>query len=173
MLITLVREPSRDSWTLGLLSIDGRFQCFICEDVVRPAGEPKVPGKTAIPAGRYRIAVTHSPRFQRQLPLLMGVPGFSGIRIHPGNTHEHTEGCLLPGTDHDGRGVKNSQVAFDRLFGRLLSALAANNEVWIEISERAVERPPAVPDTAPVQQSAAPAALDAPGDAAGNGAGNG
>ena len=162
MLITLERDPSRNDWTLGHLSIDGRFFCFTCEDVVRPEGAPKVPGKTAIPAGRYRVMITPSPRFKQDLPLLQGVPNFSGVRIHPGNTHQHTEGCILPGTSYDNTGVKASQAAFDRLFGRILSAHAANEPVWIEISQRgetrAVEpaQPPAG-STAAAMTAAAPA----------------
>ena len=84
--------------TLGALYVDGRFECWILEDFVRPEGAAKVPGATAIPAGVYEVKITHSPRFGRPLPLVVGVPGFEGIRIHAGNTHRDTEGCLLPGT---------------------------------------------------------------------------
>lgn len=156
MLLTLEREPSRNDWTLGHLSIDGQFFCFTCEDVVRPEGAPKVPGKTAIPAGRYRVMITPSPRFKRDLPLLQGVPNFSGIRIHPGNTAEHTEGCILPGVGYNDRGVIDSKTAFDRLFGRILSALAASEQVWIEISQRDQQQPALAPDPAPQPSVGAP-----------------
>ncbi len=166
MLITLERDPSRNDWTLGHLSIDGRFFCFTCEDVVRPEGAPKVPGKTAIPAGRYRVMITPSPRFKRDLPLLQGVPNFSGVRIHPGNTHEHTEGCILPGSSYDNTGVKASQAAFDRLFGRILSAQAANEAVWIEISQRGSPRA-VEPAQEPAGGTAAALKAAAPGGPAG------
>jgi len=152
MLITLQREQSANGWTLGKLAVDGRFQCYTCEDVVRPAGE-KIYGQTAIPAGRYRVIVTRSDRFSRmagrevRLPLLVGVIGFEGIRIHSGNTAEHTEGCILPGTGHNARGVTDSVAAFTLLMAMIEAAQASGEQVWIEISQRQAaqhEVPPAV-----------------------------
>ena len=140
MLLALIREPSADGATIGRLSIDGRHECYTCEDVVRPRGQ-KIYGRTAIPAGRYRVVVTHSPRFRRRLPLLLNVPGFEGIRIHVGNTQHDTEGCILPGQGRLAASVTQSRIAFDALFAKIEAALAAGDEVWIEISERVV-RPP-------------------------------
>lgn len=57
----------------------------------------EVYGKTAIPTGHYQVEITYSHRFKRLLLILVSVPGFAGIRIHPGNRHIDTEGCLLPG----------------------------------------------------------------------------
>ena len=48
-----------------------------------------------VPANEYRIAVTPSPRFKRMLPLLLNVPGRSGIRFHRGTRPEHSRGCIL------------------------------------------------------------------------------
>ena len=35
-----------------------------------------IPGETAIPYGTYQIDITPSPRFKRELPLLVKVNGF-------------------------------------------------------------------------------------------------
>ena len=51
--------------------------------------------KCLIPTGRYRIAVTLSPKFGTLMPLLVNVPGRSGIRIHGGTKPEHSHGCIL------------------------------------------------------------------------------
>ncbi len=48
-----------------------------------------------IPNGTYTIKVTYSPRFKRMLPLVMQVPGRSGIRFHRGTRPEHSKGCIL------------------------------------------------------------------------------
>ena len=48
-----------------------------------------------IPVGIYEVRVTYSPRFKRMLPLVMQVPGRSGIRFHRGTRPEHSKGCIL------------------------------------------------------------------------------
>lgn len=127
MTLRLVREPTVNGATHGCLFVDGRFLCFTLEDAIR---DVKVPGQTAIPAGRYRVIVTPSVRFQRPLPLLLDVPGFSGVRIHPGNGIGDTEGCVLVGLDRDETRVLQSRLAMDKLFPLIE---AATGEIWIEI----------------------------------------
>lgn len=132
MELTLTRDICGAACTLGRLDVDGGFECYTIEDVVRPAGE-KVHGQTAIPAGRYRIVITQSPRFHRPLPLLLDVPNFEGVRIHPGNTAADTEGCILPGKSRSDDAVFESRAAFTPLFEKIESAIAAGDEVWIEV----------------------------------------
>lgn len=48
-----------------------------------------------IPEGTYRLTVTMSPKFGMMLPLVNGIPGRSGIRIHIGSKPEHSKGCIL------------------------------------------------------------------------------
>lgn len=117
--------------TIGNLSIDGVFECFVLEDRYRPPPEPKVPRETCIPNGRYEVVITQSPRFQRPLPLLLDVPNFKGVRIHPGNKAADTEGCLLPGLLSGADTVLQSKLAFDGLFLRLR---AATGPVFITIT---------------------------------------
>lgn len=70
--------------------------CDTLEPPVRPASR-FIRGKTAVPAGTYDVALTRSPKFGRLLPILIDVPGMTGIRIHRGNTVADTRGCILPG----------------------------------------------------------------------------
>ncbi len=132
MNITLERVEKGATFTIGSLSVDGDWECWVCEDVVRDG--PKVPGKTAIPAGTYQVIVTMSNRFKRPLPLLVNVPNFDGIRIHPGNTSEDTDGCLLPGCDRYASSVGRSRVAFEALFTKIKDAIAKGEKVTIEIA---------------------------------------
>lgn len=139
MKMKLERVQRDPDVTVGSLSVDGRFECWICEDTVREVnGQPvaswKVAGATAIPAGTYQVDITFSTRFKRDLPLLLNVPGFSGIRIHPGNTAADTEGCLLPGDVRQPNGVGQSRVAFDRLFAQIRVAKIKGFPISIEVA---------------------------------------
>ena len=139
MRLTLHRHASGNGATVGTLAVDGAPCCFTLEDVVREQpGQPvaawKVPGKTAIPRGTYEITVTYSPHFGDFLPLLVGVPGFAGIRIHPGNTAEDTEGCILVGLLEGDNSIGRSRDAF-AIIGRMIGECVASREpVSIEIS---------------------------------------
>ena len=63
MNLRLVREPTIDGITThGSLYVEGHWQCWTLEDAIR---EVKIHGQTAIPAGRYRVEITFSQRFQR------------------------------------------------------------------------------------------------------------
>ena len=116
MELRLEREPTVEGRTFGRLFLDDVFYCHTLEDAVRVA---KIPGQTAIPAGRYRVTITPSARFKRRLPELHNVPNFRGVRIHPGNTIADTEGCILPGHVRTATGLAQSRLAFDPLFARL------------------------------------------------------
>jgi hypothetical protein len=118
MELQLVRFLKSERRTIGRLSIDGESFCYTLEDTVRPLGQ-KVPGETAIPEGRYDIAMTYSPRFKVVLPLLLKVPGFEGVRIHAGNTEADTEGCILVGYNLDGEAISSSRLALAGLIDRL------------------------------------------------------
>lgn len=125
--------------TIGALSIDGDFECWILEDPVRevkgqPVAQWKIPGKTAIPYGIYAVQITWSNRFGRLLPILIAVDGYVGIRIHAGNTVLNTEGCLLTGTDRYARTLGRSRMALDALIPKIDRALHMGG-VSIEIVE--------------------------------------
>ncbi len=146
----LQREPTRSGVTLGTLDLGGGRFCRTLEDAIReqPGVEVaawKVAGGTAIPAGRYRLAYTLSQRFGRMLPLLRDVPGFTGVRIHSGNTVADTEGCILVGrTRVSPSRIGDSRSVADELGARLQRALRVM-DVYLEI-RNPVERP-----TSPLQ----------------------
>lgn len=110
-----------ETYTVGRLSIDGKYFCDTLEDRYRDlTKEKKVYGETAIPEGTYEVRVTWSPRFKRNLPLLLGVPHFEGIRIHRGNYAKDTHGCILVGENKIKGGVINS-TQYELLLTKILS----------------------------------------------------
>jgi len=133
MKITVTRFQFDPDVTLGRMSVDGAFVAFTCEDTVRAPGEPKVYGQTAIPAGTYNVEITWSPHFGCYLPLLDAVPGFEGVRIHPGNTAADTDGCILVGLDQEAKGVGRSRIAFGELYPKIEAARKAGETVTLEI----------------------------------------
>ena len=130
MKLTLIRDTFTGKSTTGILTVnDGEWSCFTLEDVVRPT---KIPGETAIPAGTYEVVVTFSQRFHKPLPLLLNVPNFEGIRIHPGNTAADTEGCIIVGTQRSIDSVIYSRLAFEHLFERIKTA-SMTEKIHLEI----------------------------------------
>jgi hypothetical protein len=132
MQLQLIRNVFTDNSTIGELSVNGVFECFTLEDKVRPV---KIKGETAIPSGTYEVAVTFSNKFQKFLPLLMNVPNFDGIRIHPGNFPKDTLGCILVGQGKGVDSISNSRLAFAPLFDKIQSVVRTE-KVFIEIIEQ-------------------------------------
>lgn len=138
MKITVTRKVFTEESTISDLAIDGTFFCYVLEDKVREVkGKPvntwKIAGKTAIPSGTYKVIIDYSNRFKRDLPHLMNVEGFEGIRIHPGNYAKDTEGCLLLGTGMQKDMVTNSRFAFESFFSKLQNAVQNGESVVLSI----------------------------------------
>jgi hypothetical protein len=139
--VKVIRDEFSPDYTTGRMYINGRFFGYTLEDTVRAGGE-KVDGLTAIPAGDYPLTVTYSPKFGRMMPLINNVPGFSGIRIHQGNTAAHTRGCLLVGYERVKKGgrINNSLQAERDLTALLLANQQAGKQAKIKIENRYVKR---------------------------------
>ena len=117
--LTLTRMTRRRGYTEGVLTDEnGKHLADTLEPQWRALarGEKKVAGKTAIPEGTYDVVVTKSPRFGTFLPLLVGVPGFEGIRMHAGNNVEmDSKGGMLVGERNAPGMIINSRVTVRRV----------------------------------------------------------
>lgn len=141
-------------YTIGHLYVDGIFVCDTLEDRDRGLDytmsnstikSMKIPGKTAIPKGIYRLNLgIKSPKFGSKnfykmvcdgyLPRLVGVPGYEGVLIHVGNTQDDTDGCILVGYNKVKGQVIDSRNAFTKLWNNYLKkAKDEKREVVIEI----------------------------------------
>ena len=116
--LTLTRIAKRTDYTIGRLEDENGVK--IC-DTLEPTwrdfkgGELKVPRKSAVPEGTYPVVITKSKKFGKYLPLLVGVPGFEGVRIHSGNTVNDTEGCILVGQNLIKGKVLLSRLTLEKL----------------------------------------------------------
>lgn len=113
--IRITRDWKLKDYTIGKLYVDGVYWCNVLEDTDRglhssmtdaEIKRKKIYGQTAIPRGQYSVSLAQSPKFSSRtwakkygglVPLIHGVKGFDGIRIHPGSKASDTLGCVLPG----------------------------------------------------------------------------
>lgn len=142
MELAISRTKNDSTQCTGEMSRDSKHQCWTLEDPVRrdpdpstPANEAKIQDRTAIPAGRYKVTITFSPKFQRDMMLVNDVPGFTGIRIHGGRDAEDTKGCPLLGYKQEGdlHLTQTLQASHD-LFAVVKIALDRGEGVWITIT---------------------------------------
>lgn len=141
MNLLIKRIAKRDNYTIGKLYIDGVYFCDTLEDKDRGLTQSmqlsqiskiKIYGSTAIPTGKYLITITYSNRFKQLMPLLNNVPGFSGIRIHVGNAHKDTEGCILVGKNKVVGKVLESKDTYKKLY-QILSKANNKEQIYITI----------------------------------------
>ena len=155
MELTLKRIALRSEYTIGKLYVNGEYVCDTIEDTVRDLdkdgkfanGEVKIPGKTAIPYGRYEITMkVKSPKYSNfskyswakkydgYLPRLLNVPHFDGVLIHVGNSALDSEGCIIVGENKVVGKVINSVNTFRRLMDEyLVPAKKRNEKIFIEV----------------------------------------
>lgn len=134
MKLKVERLWKKPGYTVGRLYVDGKFFCNTLEDTVRVLNrERKVPGKTAIPYGEYKVVFNWSPKFGRNLPRLLNVPAFEGILIHPGNTADDSSGCILVGKNTEVGRLTESRYTSDKLNVLVEDAQRKGESITIEI----------------------------------------
>lgn len=128
MKLKIKRVQLLDKCTIGYLFIDGvDTNLFTLEPKVR---DVKVEGATAIPLGTYKVIVDYSAHFERELPHVLNVPNFEGVRIHPGNTDKDTQGCILIGSSWAGGDfIGHSKDGFIVLFAKIKGASHVELEI--------------------------------------------
>ena len=141
MNLTLKRLNLTPNYTEGELYVNGVYFCKTLEDTNRDLNkngqfdnnEKKVYGETCIPYGKYKVILSYSPKFKRELPEILEVPDFQGIRIHRGNKISDTLGCILCGEKIKNGYLSNSTPYEIKLVELFKQAKSRNEESFIEI----------------------------------------
>lgn len=151
ILLIVERKWPKADYTIGRFYVDGLRLCESLEDADRglmstmPIGiinQKKVYGKTAIPKGTYKVLLTYSKKFKNKswakkykgrVPELLGVKGFSGVRIHPLNSASETEGCVGVGDNTVVGKLTNSVARYYELMEILVQRMDDGEECFITI----------------------------------------
>jgi hypothetical protein len=140
MKLTVLRYYDDGETTSGLLFIDGKFECYTCEDQHR---DKKVMGDTRIPSREYQLGLRteggHHERYSKKFPKdhvgmlhVLDVPGFEYILIHIGNTEADTAGCLLVGNQITKEGkLVDSTGAYESMYKKVAPKLKSGEKVTI------------------------------------------
>lgn len=140
MKLKLVRKYRKEKYTIGKLYVDGVYFCDTIEDKDRGLDDvmglaeimiKKKYGETAIPYGIYKVEITYSPKYKKLMPEIKNVKGFSGIRIHSGNTAKDTLGCLIVGKNTQVGMVTESRKTYNKLF----ALMKDEKDISIEITK--------------------------------------
>ena len=131
MKLTLQRYLFTENYTMGLLFIDGIYFCDTIEDKYRGQDlkTKKVANETCIPYGVYSVKITYSPKYKKNMPQILDVPYFTGVRIHSGNSAKDSSGCIIVGVKS-----KNGEVLESRkTYNALIKRLETSNSIKIDI----------------------------------------
>lgn len=141
MTIRIDRQWKRAEYTISRVYINGSyFGCNALEDTDRGLLQTmqitelqrrKIKGKTAIPRGYYDVRITYSPKYKRMMPLVVDVPAFSGIRMHPLNKPEDSEGCIGYGKNDKVGWISNSKYWTDKICRLIETALNKGEKVTL------------------------------------------
>ena len=134
-----IATPHSDQGSEKLENSSCAEELYLC-DTLEPTwrdyahGGRKIKGHSAIPEGRYAVVISYSPKFKQWLPILLGVPNFSGIRIHAGNTAKDTEGCILVGENREVGKVLDSRKWLNGIKHKIVAAKERGEPVWITVN---------------------------------------
>ena len=155
MNINVKRTARKNTYTIGKVTIDGKYFCDSFEDTDRGVTQimpftstggakgywvtpdhgiiEKVYGKTAIPTGLYDACSYYWPKFKCYVVMLLRVPGFTGILMHNGMTADHSEGCVLLGKNNIVGRLDGDRIYMDALVARVMAAEKRGEKVTVQI----------------------------------------
>ena len=131
MKLDIYRLSYGDKSTPGKLSVDGIFECLSMELTYNGgANEHNV---NCIPEGTYGVTVDFSPRHQKNMIEITGVPNRLGIRFDVANYPHELKGCIAVGETRDTDFIGGSLAAYQKFFPKVDEAIKRGELVTIEI----------------------------------------
>jgi hypothetical protein len=139
----IIRVAQGKESTLSHLYINGIFQCYLLEDKIR---DVKIAYKTAIPKGIFSLKLnTHGAKnvnykkafgkLHQGMIEINGLPNFSFVYIHSGNTIKDSAGCPLCGFGFrfvDGNyQVTQSVAAYKMVYPKLVALTKLETNIMI------------------------------------------
>ena len=152
MELKIERKWKKADYCIGVLYINNVRFCETLEDRDRglnfsmPVGiinQKKIYGQTAIPTGTYTVVLSYSPKFANKtwgkkygglVPEIKDVKGYSGVRIHPGNSASDVEGCIAIGENKAvGKVLNSTKCYYELMDNYLMPAHKNGEEIYIAI----------------------------------------
>lgn len=152
MTILVERVFNSPSYCISHVYVDGQYVCDAIEDTDRMLDQSqtveyikahKIYKETAIPKGTYEIKLTYSPKFAQRnfakkyggkLPEIIGVPCWSGVRLHPANYATELEGCIAPGLNKiKGCVVESTKCFYKIMDDYIMPSIKRNEKINITI----------------------------------------
>ncbi|MBR1765909.1 MAG: hypothetical protein IJ745_02570 [Bacteroidales bacterium] len=155
MKIKVERKTKKPTYTIGKVYIDGTYFCDSLEDTDRGATQimpftstggnkgywtdangqkiEKVPTQTAIPTGLYDACSFWWAKHGCYVVQLLRVGGFLGILMHNGTNADHSEGCILLGTNNAVGRLNGTRLYMDALAARVMACEKRGEKVTVEV----------------------------------------
>jgi hypothetical protein len=112
--LVVIRDVFTDASVTSEILLDGTQRWYGLE----PPNRPVKP--CCIPPGTFKVVLAQSKHFDMIVPVVLEVPNFTGVEIHPGNFPRNTLACLLIGEARGPDDVTQSRAAFDELMAVLV-----------------------------------------------------
>ena len=117
------REHSNVTTYADFHVYDNGNHIFFCK-AMELGWKDNIIGASRIPAGKYLMALEHSPAFNRNLWELKKVPGRSEIKIHIANYYKELKGCIALGKSIKDIGTSKTNGLLDGVDDMTLSTPA-------------------------------------------------
>lgn len=123
MRLRVERRWAKEKYIIGRLFVDDVFFCHTLEP-------PRTGEHPCIPQGHYKVEMYPSGKFHALRPILLNVPGRSGILIHEGNFPRDTMGCILVGKNERVGSLNYSRNTLSNLMRRIQQS---KDDVYIDV----------------------------------------